>query len=228
MSLNLLRVLFALGLTAVAGHGRAAPVSLPNNYDPSWQDISNIVWSTDNGGSWGNAALDVGQTVEFKFTMHKYADGTHYADFLKAWIDLNGDQQFQDGESLVFGYHVTNPTNAWHPDHVVNESFEFTSAPRTVTDAMVGDQWLLARVTCSESLLNGAGIGAWDEQWNPLYTSNDNAWYGQHFSATADYFQGESELVRFSVNRVPEPGTLALFAAAMAGMASRRKPATRV
>jgi hypothetical protein len=35
-------------------------------------------------------------------------------------------------------------------------------------------------------------------------------------------------LVKLSVNRVPEPGTLALFAAAMAGMGWRRKQATRV
>jgi hypothetical protein len=226
MNLKSLRKLLAVGLVTVAGYSWATP-SLPQNDNPQWQDISNIVWSTNNGATWGNSALVVGQSVEFKFTMHKTYDGDHYADFIKAWIDLNGNGSFTDaGETLLFGYHVVNslPVDNTGPGNVVNQSFDFISGPINLTSAMVGDHYLLGRVTCSESLLSTAGItGPWSTQWS--YTP---AQYDGFFSPTAPYGQGESELVKLSVNRVPEPGTLALFAAAMAGMGWRRKQATRV
>lgn len=229
MNLKSLRKLLAVGLVTVAGQSWATP-SLPQNDNPTWQDISSIQWSTDSGASWGNSALVAGQSVEFKITMHKYEDGNHYADLVKAWIDLNGDQNFQASETLLFGAHVVNATQkAWRPDSVVNQYFDFISGPVTLTDTMVGDHFLLARVTCSDSLLSTA-LGSsysWNNQWSALYTSGNNAGYGNLFSPTAHYGQGESELVKLTVNGVPEPGTLALFATAMVGVGLRRKQAAR-
>lgn len=234
MNLKSLRYFFTLGLLTVAGYSWATP-SLPQNDNPTWQDIANIQWSTNNGGTWGNSALAVGQSVEFKITMHKYEDGNHYGDLLKVWIDYNGDQQFQNSETLLFGTHVVNPIEKpWRPDSVVNQSFVFTSGPVNLTNSMVGDHFLLARVTCTDSLLTTAketgkiASYTWNDQWNSTYTSGNNAMYGTLFSAAAHYGQGESELVKLTVNSVPEPGTLALFSVAMLGMGWIRKKTTRV
>jgi hypothetical protein len=233
MNLKSLRTLLAVGLVAVAGHCWAT-VSLPQNNDPKWNDISGIVWSTDNGATWGNSALTVGQSAEFKFTLHKQYDGKHYADFIKTWIDWNGDEQFSASETLLFGAHVVNSAykaNSNAADNLVNQSFDFISSSVAITNAMLGSHFLLARVTCSESLLTTAGVSsAWDKQWNAAYTSGNNAGYNTLFSSTATYNQGESELVKLTVNgqKVPEPGTLALFAVGMLGLGWGRKRATRV
>lgn len=230
MNLKSLRKLLLVGLLSVTGYGWAT-VSLPVHENPQWQDISSITWSTDSGATWGNSALVVGQSVEFKITMHKSYDGKHYADFVKAWIDWNGDEQFAASETLLFGQHIVNGSYVANtgPGNPVNQSFDFFSSAVAVTDAMLGEHWLLARVTCSESLLTTAGItGDWKRQWYSTYTNNNNAWYMNNFSSTAKYYQGEAQLVKLSVNDVPEPATLALFAAAMVGMGLRRKQAPRV
>lgn len=232
MNLESLGRLLAIGLLAFAGHAWAT-VSLPQNINPQWNDISSIVWSTDNGSTWGNSTLNVGQSVAFKFTLHKSYDGKHYADFIKTWIDWDGDEQFSPSEALLFGYHIVNSsfTSNTGPGNYVNQSFSFISSPVTIASTMLGDHFLLARVTCSESLLNTAGVSdSWNKQWYTSYTSNGNAGYNALFSSTATYFQGESELVRLHVNgnNVSEPGTFALIAVAMAGLGLGRKWRPRV
>lgn len=231
MNLKALRKFAAAGLLAVTGASWAT-IDLPEHTEPAWQDIASITWSTDGGSSWGNSTLLVGQSVEFKFTMHKTYDGRHYADFIKAWIDLDGNGEFADSETLLFGHNIVHSgpvaNDGW--GSVVNQSFDFISGPITLSSAMLGDHFLLARVTCSESLLTTAGItGDWSRQWLPAYVDDDNAWYNENFSPTAYYWQGQAQLVKLTVNnQVPEPGTLALFAAAMVGMSLGRKRALRV
>jgi len=231
MNLKSLRKLIAVGLFAIAGQAWAT-VSLPQHTNSQWQDISSIAWSTDNGATWGNSGLAVGQAVEFKFTMHKNYDGKHYGDFIKAWVDFDGNGQFANSETLLFGYHVVHDNYVYNsgPGSIVNQSFDFVSGPITLTSAMIGDHYLLARVTCSDSLLSTAGItGPWSTQWGTTYTSNDNDWYNKNFSPIAAYYQGEAELHKLTVtNDVPEPGTLALLAAAMVGIGFRRKQAKRI
>lgn len=228
MNLKSLRMLLTAAVLAISGQTWAS-MSLPEHTNPLWQDIASIVWSTDGGTSWGNGELSVGQTVEFKYTMHKTNDGRHYADFIKSWIDLDGNGTFETSETLLFGYHVvhSNPVVNDGPGTLVNQSFNFVSAPLTLTAAMVGDHYLLTRVTCSESLLATAGIsGPWSNQWASTYTANNNEWYNQNFSPIAKYYQGEAEFRKLTVtNKVPEPGTLALLATALLGgvVASRRK-----
>ncbi|HEY8907165.1 MAG TPA: PEP-CTERM sorting domain-containing protein [Rhodoferax sp.] len=229
MNLKSLRYLLAVGLITMAGYSWAT-ASPPKNDDPTWQDIASIQWSTNNGGTWGNSALVVGQSVEFKVTMHKNELGNHYADLLKVWIDTSGEGQFQADEAVLFGAHVDNASvTPWdRPEGNApgyNQSFVFTSGPVNLTNAMLGDHFLLARVTCSESLLT-TELGSsysWDKQWGPSLDT-----YKSYFSPTAHYYQGESELVKLTVNSVPEPGTLALVTVAMLGMGWRRKQTTHI
>jgi hypothetical protein len=225
MNLKSLRKLIVICLLAVSGQGWAT-VSLPTNVTPKWNDISGIVWSTDGGSSWGNSALTVGQSVTFQFTLHKTYDGKHYADFIKTWVDWNGDEQFSASETLLFGVNVVHSgyTANTGDGSVVNQSFSFISSPVTLTSAMLGSHFLLARVTCSESLLQSQGNNTWSAQW-----STTDAQYNSWFLPTTTYNQGESELVKLTVNgqNVPEPGTLALFAVGMVGLGFGKKRMSR-
>jgi PEP-CTERM motif len=234
MNLKSLRKLLALGLIAVAGQSWATP-SQPPNGDTTWQNISNIEWSTDNGVTWGSpSTVAVGQSVEFKITMDKTNIGNHYADFVKAWIDLNGDGQFETNEVVLFGSAIANatPQNWWNPERpYTGQPYTFTSSAITVSSAMGSNLWMLARVTCSDSLMT-AGVPSYHPltvaTWNTQWTTSMTA-YNSYFSPTGTLGQGNSELVHLGIsNRVPEPGTLALFAVAMVGAGWTRKRASRV
>lgn len=231
MNLKSLRNLVGVCLFAIAGHVWAT-VSAPSHTDTTWQDIASITWSTDNGATWGNSTIAVGQSVEFKVTMHKTNIGNHYGDFVKVWIDWNGDEKFSNtSEVLLADYHVANAAarSSDLPERKDGGSYDFFSTAFTVEKSMIGTYDLLARMTCSESLLDSAGLGGtWENQWATTYTKSDSAWYKANFSPTASYYQGEAELRKFTVtdatNSVPEPGTVALVAVAMLGMGWRRKP----
>ncbi|PKO34256.1 MAG: hypothetical protein CVU34_09605 [Betaproteobacteria bacterium HGW-Betaproteobacteria-7] len=226
MNLKSLRMLLGIGLIAVAGHVWATVA--PSHTNDTWQDISSITWSTD-GTNWGNSAsLVVGQSVEFKVAMHKTNIGNHYADFVKVWIDWNGDAALDNtSEVLLADYRVANASyRDWNlPERLDGGTYEFRSSSFVVTNAMIGTHDLLARVTCSDSLL-----GNWGEQWKTAYTQDEAAWYKNNFLPTGNLYQGElnrGTLTVTAANTVPEPGTLALLAVAMLGMGLRRKLANR-
>jgi hypothetical protein len=227
MNMKSLRYLLAVGLMTMAGYSWATP-SLPLNDSTKWQNIASIEWSTDVGANWGTSStVSVGQSVEFKVTMNKTDIGNHYADFVKVWIDMNGDGTFEQSEAVLFNYQVANSTyqNSGNTERpYTGQPFSFVSNAIKVTSTMPSDLWVLARVTCSESLLtvaNGSGY-SWNQQWveDPATTYTSDI-----FSPTAQYKQGQSELVMLTV---PEPGTLALVTLAILGMGWRRKQTTRV
>lgn len=223
MNLKSLKKMLVLPLIVAAGQSWAtvAPTIEPGHTNNSWNQIYSVQWSTD-GVNYGNSVLSVGQNVTFQFTLDKMWVGNHYADFVKLWLDKNGDGDFVDaGEDILFGKHVVNASApATDRTKVLdNGLYRYTTAtPYAITQAMVGDNWLLARVTCSESLLSTAGVST--SQWKV----SDSAYNG-YFSPTSYYWQGEAEFVKFTVKgtQVPEPGSLALLGLGLVGVIQIRK-----
>jgi len=210
------------GILFLSQQAQAAPIPPAPTHDTSqWQDISDITWSTDLT-TWGNEDLTVGQTVYFKFDMHKDYEGRHYADLLKAWIDWDQDNQFEESESLFFSHIVwNNPVTNTGAGTDVDEYHELISAGFTLTDLNIGDIDILVRVTCSESLLQAAGINReWSYQWGV-----GPATYESYFQPYGNLWQGEVESRTLTVNAVPEPKTMLLLGAGLIGLAGavRRK-----
>lgn len=206
----------------------AAPTD-PTHSNPRWQDINQVAWSTD-GTNWGREELTVGETVYFRFIMHKTDEGDHYADLLKAWIDWNNNGVFEQSESLFYE-HTIFPNAAGHDGSTVgrlnvDQYFEFTSQGFLLTSEHIGEIDMLVRATCTESVLASAGrTGTWDYQWRVAFSE-----YNSLFLPTGSLGQGEVERYSFIVNdapppTVPEPSTLLLFTSGLIGLAgiARRK-----
>lgn len=219
-----------------AGSSFALPISYgtATHETTAWQELATYTggvktddfgtfWSVDGGLTWGREELFVGQTVQFKFNVHKQNVGTHYADFLKAWIDFDQDGVFDEADTVAYTERALTVTESgnigsWKTPKVPN--FSVFSSAILLTKDFVGELMLRARVVCSESLVHSIG-GSWDDQWNPVYKSQ----YETIFSPTGNYRQGEVEEWVLKVSDVPESSAVLLLGLAMFGLrvASKRK-----
>lgn len=180
------------------------------------------VWWKINGGDYGHqTTLNVGDKITFRFNMHKEHVGTHYADFLKAWVDWNGNGVFEEGSEVVAFEKqelMTNESWSFYYDYYKGEyvgtgkhktpavpDYEFFSAEYEITSDMIGDLLLRARVTCDESLATVApGVP-----------------FGDAFTAYVNLFQGEREDHTLTVT--PIPPSVLLFGTGLLGFAAANR-----
>lgn len=226
-TIGLLGVFVALCFT----NAQAAPSSygLATHSDARWQELATynefnnaiseygVFWSTDNGTTWGHEDLYVGDVVQFKFNVHKDETGTHYADILKAWVDWGQNGKFDESTDVVaYGERIVrtyeNSTSIVNP-----KNFTYYSDKIEILDSYIGETWLRARVTCSESIMASISPDPkWSKQWLDYYKNN----YDVFFAATGNYYQGEVEewLITVNPSAVPEPATMILLGFGLMGL----------
>lgn len=221
-------------LWLTAGTSMALPLSYgtATHETPAWQELATYdggvqtdafgtFWSVDGGLTWGRDELFVGQSVQFKFNVHKRNVGTHYADFLKAWLDLDQDGQFDEIDTIAYLERPLTLTESgnigsWKAPKVPD--FSLVTGAILLTSDHVGELMLRARVVCSESLVHSVG-GRWDDQWLPAYKSQ----YATIFSPTGNYHQGEVEEWVLKVSEVPAPSAVLLMGLLVLGLRASTK-----
>lgn len=227
--------------------------------NPNWQMLGSS-WGVDDGVSWatldgygnpgtyGNEAVKVGDTVRFKFDMHKTLYGTHSFDALRAWIDLDGngyssadlnpgpgsDMIIQDQldfnpgfywyGTLYSSYSDTQSAYGWDPYKQQMGSLYYANVDVSfftdVTFTETGYFELLARVMCSGDLGGDNPFGTDPDNWDHLapWANID----------TGPYAFGQGEVEKYTVHVVPLPAALLLFGSGLFsfGFFRRRSRAT--
>lgn len=162
-----------------------------------------VYWSVDNGVTWGHENITAGQTVKFRFDMYKEKWGRHDFDALKVWIDFNNDKDFTDAGEIILAsqWNFKSEQGYAYGDGLAGISKSFYTDVVMPTSTTLTEYWLRAQVVCSADIRGDLG----------------------NLTATGHWYQGEVEDWKMTANPVPEPSTMILFGAGLAGVAILRR-----
>lgn len=194
-----------------------------NSQRPKDSGDNGVKWRVQNAdGSWpddfSRGELLQGSNVEFEFKVKRSDEGNHEFDQLKAWTDWNGNGIFENTETIIdekwyknhneediLSANSGNSNSDLGTDNNSDTWRKYYSEITVPIDAVLGDTWMRARITCENSL------------------NHDNNY---SLEATGYYHQGEVEDYKVAINQVPEPTTLLVFGSALIGLVLNRKKST--
>jgi hypothetical protein len=180
----------------------------------SWGDADGVSWTTldahGHPGAYGHDAVNIGDTVRFKFNIHKTLYGEHEFDALRAWIDWDHDGFDISDDEIIKERYEFNPFDRYSNDPYETtwwgESLYYANIDHSFytdvafTEAGYFDLW--ARVTCSSDL-----AGDWD---------NLTPWAN-------NLIQGEIE--KYSIHVVPLPPALLLLVSGLMSLGAFQRKA---
>jgi len=213
---------------------------------PGHDDASDdgVTWrtSSDGGLTWTDYSSDnpvtQGDLVEFKFEFSRSVDGNHKFDELKAWVDWDQENgwdnstgsdeivqnvkwyKYEDANGNLFNGSAYNSQSectalglTWNNDtsrcNNDDDYREYTVQVEVPEDALLGTTWMRARVVCENSLTN--------------YTTD--------MVMDSHGFQDQGEVEDYAITvlakqppvSVPEPTSLLMLSSGLLFLAGRRR-----